>query len=166
MRPNISSALIVVLALQSSGQENVRQENRRFAIFLSYIFLSAGRNDDQVHFKGELLFASDGYERISCMRRILLLLIYIVLLACASSIQKMEKPPNELFQVKRVSDSKWGYIDRTGKVIIEPQFDRSLSERQQHQTRRLIDAQSHPAPAVNPFTLSPITLARAALNSR
>jgi hypothetical protein len=43
-------ALIVVSAVQSSGQENVRQENRRFAIFLSYIFLSAGlhgRNDDQ-----------------------------------------------------------------------------------------------------------------------
>ncbi len=45
-------ALIVVSAIQSSGQENVRQENvrqenRRFAIFLSYIFLSAGRNDDQ-----------------------------------------------------------------------------------------------------------------------
>ncbi len=29
--------------------DNVRQENRRFAIFLSYIFLSAGRNDDQGH---------------------------------------------------------------------------------------------------------------------
>src|SRR5262245_25173385 len=109
--------------MQSSRQENVRQENRRFAIFLSYIFLSAGRNDDQVHFKGELLFASDGYERVSCMRRILLLLLYIVLLACAPGAQKMEKPPNELFRVKRASDSKWGYIDRTGKVIIEPQFD-------------------------------------------
>src|SRR5262245_12587506 len=40
-------ALTVVSAVQSSGQENVRQENRRFAIFLSYIFLSAGRTDDQ-----------------------------------------------------------------------------------------------------------------------
>jgi len=42
----------------------------------------------------------------------------------------MEKPPNELFRVKRASDGKWGYIDRTGKVIIEPQFDsaRDFSE--------------------------------------
>ncbi len=38
------------IIISASGQENVRQENRRFAISLSYIFLSAGfdgRNDDQ-----------------------------------------------------------------------------------------------------------------------
>ena len=40
-------ALIVVSAIQSSGKENVGKENRGFVLFLSYIFLSAGRNDDQ-----------------------------------------------------------------------------------------------------------------------
>ncbi len=40
-------ALNVVSAIQASGQENVGQENRRFAIFLSYIFLSAGRNEER-----------------------------------------------------------------------------------------------------------------------
>jgi len=42
-----SKDLIIVSA---SGQENVRQENCKSSIFLSYIFLSAGlhgRNDDQ-----------------------------------------------------------------------------------------------------------------------
>ena len=41
-----SGAVIVVSAIQSSGKENVGKENRGFVIFLSYIFLSAGRNDD------------------------------------------------------------------------------------------------------------------------
>ncbi len=41
------AALIVVSAIQSSGQGNVRQENGKSSIFLSYISLSAGRNDDQ-----------------------------------------------------------------------------------------------------------------------
>jgi hypothetical protein len=41
------SALIVVSAIQSSGKENVGKENNKSSIFLSYIFLSAGRNDDR-----------------------------------------------------------------------------------------------------------------------
>jgi hypothetical protein len=43
-------ALIIVSSNRSGGQENVRQENGKSSIFLSYIFLSAGsvgRNDDQ-----------------------------------------------------------------------------------------------------------------------
>jgi hypothetical protein len=40
-------ALIVVSAFRSSGKEDVGKENNKSAIFLSYIFLSAGRNDDQ-----------------------------------------------------------------------------------------------------------------------
>jgi len=40
-------ALIVVSAIQSSGKENVGKENNKSCIFLFYIFLSAGRNDDQ-----------------------------------------------------------------------------------------------------------------------
>jgi len=58
------AALIVVSTMRFSGQENVRQENRRFAIFLSYIFLSAGRNDDQVpirHTKYEIWHMKYGY---------------------------------------------------------------------------------------------------------
>jgi len=38
--------VIVVSAIQSSGKENVGKENNKSSIFLSYIFLSAGRNDD------------------------------------------------------------------------------------------------------------------------
>ena len=38
--------MIVVSAIQSSGKENVVKENNKSSIFLSYIFLSAGRNDD------------------------------------------------------------------------------------------------------------------------
>ena len=38
--------MIVVSAIQSSGKENVGKENNKSSIFLSYIFLSAGRNDD------------------------------------------------------------------------------------------------------------------------
>jgi len=42
----------------------------------------------------------------------------------------MEKSQSELFRIKRASDSKWGYIDKTGKLTIEPQFDsaRDFSE--------------------------------------
>ncbi|MGH9877786.1 MAG: WG repeat-containing protein [Nitrososphaerales archaeon] len=59
-----------------------------------------------------------------------LLVIYILSLACVSSTQQVEKSPNELFRIKRDGDGKWGYIDRTGKVIIAPQFDfaRDFSE--------------------------------------
>jgi len=39
--------VIVVSAIQSNGKENVGKENNKSSIFLSYIFLSAGRNDDQ-----------------------------------------------------------------------------------------------------------------------
>jgi len=39
-------AVIVVSAIQSSGKENVGKENNKSSIFLSCIFLSAGRNDD------------------------------------------------------------------------------------------------------------------------
>src|SRR5262245_52740379 len=44
------STLIVVSAIQSNGKENVGKENNRTSIFLSYIFLSVGRNDDQGRF--------------------------------------------------------------------------------------------------------------------
>jgi len=39
-----------LIIVSASGQENVRQENGKSSIFLSYIFLSAGlqgQNDDQ-----------------------------------------------------------------------------------------------------------------------
>jgi hypothetical protein len=39
-------ASIVASAIQSNGKENVGKENNKSSIFLSYIFLSAGRNDD------------------------------------------------------------------------------------------------------------------------
>ena len=63
-------------------------------------------------------------------RRMFLSPIYIVLLACVSDTHQIEKSSSELFRVRRASDSKWGYIDKTGKVIIEPQFDsaRDFSE--------------------------------------
>ena len=61
---------------------------------------------------------------------IFLLLSYIMLLACVSSTEQVEQSPNKLYRVKRAGDGKWGYIDRTGKVIIDPQFDaaRDFSE--------------------------------------
>jgi len=43
-------AVIVVSAIQSRGKENVGKENNKSSIFLSYIFLSSGRNDDQGYF--------------------------------------------------------------------------------------------------------------------
>ena len=43
---NVKKAVIVLSAIQSSGKENVGKENNKSSIFLSYIFLSAGRNDD------------------------------------------------------------------------------------------------------------------------
>ena len=52
-------AVIVVSAIQSSGKENVGKENNKSSIFLSYIFLSAGRNDDH----GPRRHTAIGYRR-------------------------------------------------------------------------------------------------------
>jgi hypothetical protein len=67
---------------------------------------------------------------VTDLRRAIPLLIYILLWACMPSAQQVEKSPYELYRVKRASDGKWGYIDRTGKTIIEPQFNsaRDFSE--------------------------------------
>jgi hypothetical protein len=45
-----SQAVIVVSAIQSRGKENVGKENNKSSTFLSFIFLSSGRNDDQGYF--------------------------------------------------------------------------------------------------------------------
>ena len=54
------------------------------------------------------------------MRRTLVFFIISLALVAVAPAQEKEEEPPALFPV--VKDGKCGYIDRTGKVIIEPQF--------------------------------------------
>lgn len=54
------------------------------------------------------------------MKKILFLLICLTLLAVSYSCGKQANP-GPLFPI--VQNDKWGYIDKTGKIAIKPQFD-------------------------------------------
>ena len=56
-------------------------------------------------------------------------ILFFVCLAVLASVscgqQKEMKESSLLFPVKQ--DGKWGYIDKTGKIVINPQFDSATS---------------------------------------
>lgn len=58
------------------------------------------------------------------MKKIILLLMCVVFLIACSQ-QKEVKEKSGLFAV--IQGGKCGYIDKTGKIIINPQFDMAMS---------------------------------------
>jgi hypothetical protein len=55
------------------------------------------------------------------LNRILVLVSFIALLVLASNVRGQGKEPSGLFPVQQ--NGKWGFINRDGKIVIEPQFD-------------------------------------------
>lgn len=62
------------------------------------------------------------FKIINNMKKTLLVLMFCIVGALSSFGQNGQEECG-LFPIKK--DGKWGYIDKTGKVVIEPQFDRA-----------------------------------------
>jgi hypothetical protein len=54
---------------------------------------------------------------------VVFVLVLFMLGGCAKDTQKSKKKSEGLFPVK--SGGRWGYIDKQGKIVINPQFDRA-----------------------------------------
>ena len=60
-------------------------------------------------------------KRQQLMKTILILLSFVVVLTFSGNVRGQGKEPSGLFPVQQ--NGKWGFINKDGKMVIEPQFD-------------------------------------------